>query len=57
VIEDGTPLPAGLFEGGERTAVALTRPVRGGAVVAVTLEPAGGVAAPTGDPLVTVEAT
>jgi anti-sigma-K factor RskA len=57
VIEDGAPQPAGLFEGGRRTAVALTRPVPRGAVVAVTLEPAGGVPAPTSDPLVTVEAT
>ena len=56
VIEDGAPQPAGLFEGGPRTAVALTRPVPRGAVVAVTLEPAGGVPAPTGEPLLTVEA-
>jgi anti-sigma-K factor RskA len=49
VIEDGTPSPAGLFEGGAiRTAVALTRRVPEDAVVAVTLERAGGVPTPTG---------
>ena len=56
VIEDGAPQPAGLFEGGEGTAVALTRPVQEGATVAVTLERAGGVPAPTGRPLFTAKA-
>jgi anti-sigma-K factor RskA len=55
VIDDSAPQPAGLFEGGERTAVALARPVRQGAVVAVTLERAGGVPAPTSPPLFTVK--
>ena len=53
VIEDGTAEPAGLFAGGERTAVALTRPVPEGAIVAVTLERAGGAPAPTGQPVFT----
>ncbi len=53
VIEGGTPKPAGLFQGGgASSAVALTRPVPEGATVAVTLEPAGGVEAPSGEPLV-----
>jgi anti-sigma-K factor RskA len=55
VIDRSAPQPAGLFEGGERTAVALARPVPEGAVVAVTLERAGGVPAPTGRPLFTVK--
>ena len=56
VIEDGRPLPAGLFAGaGGRTVVALERPVPRGAVVAVTLEPAGGVERPTSSPLFTAE--
>jgi anti-sigma-K factor RskA len=56
VIHDGRPLPAGLFSGGSgRTAVALTRPVPAGAVVAVTLERAGGTDRPTGKPLFSAE--
>ena len=52
VIEDDQPLPAGLFPGAPgRSAVPLTRPVPDGAVVAVTLERAGGVQQPTSDPL------
>lgn len=58
VIEDGTPLPAGLFEGGAiRTAVALTRRVPEGAVVAVTLEGVGGVQTPTGKQVLSAETT
>jgi anti-sigma-K factor RskA len=57
VIEDAAPQPAGLFEGGEQTAVVLARPVRRGATVAVTLERAGGVPAPTGRPLFSAKAT
>lgn len=53
VIEDGTARRAGLFAGGGRTAIVLTRPVPEGAVVAVTLERAGGVDRPTGKPLFT----
>ena len=52
VIADGTPLPAGLFDGADtRTVVAVTRPVPDDAVVAVTLENEGGVDVPTGSPL------
>ena len=56
VIEAGTPKPAGLFTGADtRTVLPLTRPVPENAVVAVTLEPAGGVEQPTGTPLFTAE--
>lgn len=53
VIEGDTPRPAGLFGGGETVAVALERPVPAGAAVAVTVEPEGGVDAPTGTPVLT----
>ena len=50
VIQDDTPQPAGIFSGGgTQTAFALTQAVPEGATVAVTIEPAGGVNAPTGD--------
>jgi anti-sigma-K factor RskA len=56
VIEEDRPLPAGLFPGAPgRSAVPLSRPVPDGAIVAVTLERAGGVQKPTGDPLFTAE--
>ena len=56
VIEERTPRPAGLFDArGNRTVVALERSVPPGAVVAVTLEPEGGVDEPTGEPLLTAE--
>ncbi len=52
VIEDGEAVPAGLFAGGGvSTVVSLAAPVSKGAVVAVTLEAAGGVEQPTQDPL------
>ena len=51
VFENGVPQRAGLFE---RPGVALlTRQVEPGQTVAVTLEPDGGVDAPTSDPLFT----
>ena len=51
VFEGGVPHRAGLFE---RTGAALlTREVEPGQMVAVTLEPDGGVDAPTGEPLFT----
>jgi anti-sigma-K factor RskA len=51
VFEDGVPQRAGLFE---RPGVALLeRPVEPGQTVAVTLEPDGGVDAPTGAPVLT----
>jgi anti-sigma-K factor RskA len=55
VIEGGKPLPAGTFAGGGRVAVVLTRKVPDGAVVAVTLERAGGVDRPTSKPLISSE--
>jgi anti-sigma-K factor RskA len=58
VIEDGDPRSAGLFERAPtRTVLALTRPVPDDAVVAVTLEPEGGVDAPTGTPLFTTSSS
>lgn len=52
VIESGTPRRAGLFAGRAGTSVVrVERPVRRGAVVAVTLERAGGVDRPTQKPL------
>jgi anti-sigma-K factor RskA len=48
VIRDGAPRPAGLFEGDdERDVVLLDERVDENATVAVTLEPDGGVDAPT----------
>jgi anti-sigma-K factor RskA len=48
VIEGKTPRPAGLFSGGCRT-IDISRPVRSGNTVAVTLEDAGGAETPHGD--------
>jgi hypothetical protein len=55
VADGGAAQPAGLFDGGEVVAVRLERPVPQGATVMVTKEKAGGVAAPTQAPFVTVE--
>jgi anti-sigma-K factor RskA len=51
VIQGDEPVPAGTFAGGGRVAFALTRKVPDGAIVAVTLERAGGVEHPTTKPL------
>ncbi|HSK17023.1 MAG TPA: anti-sigma factor [Gaiellaceae bacterium] len=52
VIEDGEAVAAGLFPGGgSRTVVPLTVPVPAGAVVAVTIEEAGGVEQSTEQPV------
>jgi anti-sigma-K factor RskA len=52
VIEGGKPRPAGLFEGGSGPqAVVLDEPVPEGAQVAATIEEAGGVETPRGDPV------
>jgi len=57
VIEGKTPRPAGLFRGGAGCPpVLLDRDVPAGAIVAVTLEPKGGVQKPTGPILVRSEA-
>jgi anti-sigma-K factor RskA len=56
VITDGRATPAGLFPGAiGRVYVPLARPVPEGAVVAVTLERAGGVDRPTSAPLFSAE--
>jgi anti-sigma-K factor RskA len=53
VIPHGSkPVRAGVFQsGGSTTLVPLEQPVPAGAVVAATIEPAGGVDAPTGTPV------
>jgi anti-sigma-K factor RskA len=54
VIEDGHAVAAGTFAGGGRTIVIrLTRALPAGAVVAVTIERAGGVDQPTTKPFIT----
>ena len=53
VIDDDTPVPAGLFPGAESpTTVPVEGSVTDGSVVAVTVEPEGGVDAPTSTPVV-----
>jgi anti-sigma-K factor RskA len=57
VIQRRAPKRAGLFGGGRTAeAIPLAQPVPDGAVVAVTLEQAGGVDEPTGTPLTTAQA-
>jgi anti-sigma-K factor RskA len=57
VIEDDRPVPAGLFDAAEDVRVVrLREPVPRGATVAVTVEPAGGVEQPTGDPIFSADA-
>ena len=54
VILDGKASPAGTFEAGTKTVVVhLQRPVPRGAIVAVTIEPAGGSQQPTRQPFIT----
>jgi anti-sigma-K factor RskA len=55
VIKGTTPKRAGVFGGGGRSVVGVDGSVGQDAVVAVTLERAGGVDAPTGTPLVASE--
>jgi anti-sigma factor RsiW len=55
VFEDGVPRAAGLFE--EPGVALLTRRVERGQTVAVTLEPDGGLDAPSGEPLFTASST
>ena len=47
VIEGKTTRPAGLFTGGDKQVVTLTRPAPDGSTVAVTLERSGGTTTPT----------
>jgi anti-sigma-K factor RskA len=56
VVEDDNPQPAGTFPGGGPVAFVLTRDVPNGAVVAVTIERAGGVPKPTTTPIFISEA-
>ena len=51
VIQDDKPVRAGTFGGAGQVAFPLTRKVPEGAIVAVTLEQAGGVDRPTTDPV------
>jgi anti-sigma-K factor RskA len=53
VIRNGKATRAGLFRGGETSVVHLTRRVPHGAIVAVTVEPAGGSDQPTSRPIIT----
>jgi anti-sigma factor RsiW len=54
VVEGRAARPAGVFSGGRGTTVVrLTRPIPRGAVVAVTVEPAGGSTQPTSKPFIT----
>jgi anti-sigma-K factor RskA len=55
VIDGGRAYPAGLFAGGGRTTIVfrLTRSLPAGAVVAVTVEKAGGSPQPTRKPFIT----
>ena len=47
VIEGKTPRPAGLFGGGDKQVVVLTRRAPNGSTVAITLERSGGATVPT----------
>ncbi len=53
VIQDGAAAPAGTFGGGGTVAVRLEQPVPSGAIVAVTIERAGGTEQPTSKPIIT----
>lgn len=57
VIQGDQPVPAGLFSGGDEraTVVPLGTDVPEGAIVAVTVEPSGGVDQPTQSPIITSE--
>jgi len=52
----GRARPAGLFAGGGKTVVHLHGTVPTGAIVAATIEHAGGASAPTGAPVITAQA-
>ncbi|MDQ5819324.1 MAG: anti-sigma factor [Actinomycetota bacterium] len=56
VIEDEVPKPGGLFEPNQDSVAAVVeRPLSGGEVVAVTVEPEGGSPKPTSDPMLAAE--
>jgi anti-sigma-K factor RskA len=53
VITNGTPVSAGVFSAtGDKAVVPIPEPVTPGAVVAVTIEPDGGVSSPTQAPVI-----
>jgi anti-sigma-K factor RskA len=57
VIVEGKVQPAGLFQSGStRTVAPLSVPVPDGALVGVTVEPAGGSTTPSGEMVVTSRA-
>ena len=56
IPKDGSPRPAGLFPGGRSTTLHLSGTVPRKAVVAVTVERAGGVNAPTQTPILSAPA-
>ena len=51
VIHGQVAVPAGLFEGGGKLTLTLTKPAQPGDVIAITIEPAGGTKAPTAKPI------
>jgi anti-sigma-K factor RskA len=51
VIHGQAAVPAGLFDGGGKLTLTLTRPAKPGDVIAVTIEPAGGSKSPTTAPI------
>jgi anti-sigma-K factor RskA len=51
VIHGQAAVPAGLFLGGGRIELTLTKPARPGDVIAITIEPAGGTSSPTAKPI------
>jgi anti-sigma-K factor RskA len=53
VIQNGKATPAGVFAGGKTAVVHLKLRVPHGAIIGVTVEPAGGSAQPTTHPIVT----
>jgi anti-sigma factor RsiW len=53
VIKDDAATPAGTFAGGGTVTVSLEHPVASGSMVAVTVEPEGGVEQPTSAPIIT----
>ena len=56
VIKGDVPESGGLFQpGGEETAAPITRPIKKGDTIAVTVEPAGGSEQPTSDPVLSAE--
>src|SRR5690242_8957072 len=53
VIKDGKAVPAGTFEAERTSVVHLKRRVPRGAIVGITVEPAGGSQQPTSQPIIT----